>query len=180
MPMLQTALISRKATILAAVCALSPLSAFGADTISQQKVSHVREVNAFVYPVMGPRMSSDYGIRKHPIRKVRRHHDGIDLAAPVGAPIRAIAQGQVMYADPHGGYGRYIVVKHADGYTSHYGHCDKVEVSPGQRVAAGEILGTVGNSGVSTGPHLHFEIRRNGTPQNPEALLPGLDEQSAG
>jgi murein DD-endopeptidase MepM/ murein hydrolase activator NlpD len=111
---------------------------------------------------------------------VRRHHDGIDLAAPVGAPIRAIAQGQVVYADPHGGYGRYIVVKHADGYTSHYGHCDKVEVSPGQRVAAGEILGTVGNSGVSTGPHLHFEIRRNGTPQNPEALLPGLDERSAG
>lgn len=135
---------------------------------------------AFVYPVMGPRMSSDYGTRKHPVKKIRKHHDGIDLAAPVGAPIRAVADGQVMYADPHGGYGRYVVIQHLDGFTSHYGHCEKLEVAPGQKVTAGQIIGTVGSSGVSTGPHLHFEIRRNGEAQNPERYLPGLADQAAG
>jgi murein DD-endopeptidase MepM/ murein hydrolase activator NlpD len=135
---------------------------------------------AFVYPVMGPRMSSDYGTRKHPVLKVRKHHDGIDLAAPIGAPIRAIADGQVVYADPHGGYGRYVVVRHLDGFTSHYGHCEKLEVAPGQRIAAGQIIGTVGSSGISTGPHLHFEIRRNGETQDPERYLPGLADQAAG
>lgn len=135
---------------------------------------------AFVYPVMGPRMSSDFGVRKHPIKKARRHHDGIDLAAPVGAPIRAIADGQVMYADPHGGYGKYIVVRHLNGITSHYGHCDTMEVIPGHTVTAGQIIGTVGNSGASTGPHLHFEIRRDGEAQDPESFLPGLAEEAAG
>ncbi len=135
---------------------------------------------AFVYPVMGPRMSSDFGIRKHPVKKVRRHHDGIDLAAPVGAPIRAIADGQVMYADPHGGYGKYIVIRHLNGFTSHYGHCDKMEVTPGATIVAGQIIGTVGSSGVSTGPHLHFEIRRDGAAQDPEKYLPGLADQAAG
>ena len=135
---------------------------------------------AFVYPVMGPRLSSDFGVRKHPIRKVRRHHDGIDLAAPVGAPIRAIANGQVMFADPHGGYGKYIVLRHPDGFTSHYGHCDTMEVAPGASVLAGQIIGTVGSSGLSTGPHLHFEIRRDGAAQDPERYLPGLADQAAG
>ena len=135
---------------------------------------------AFVYPVMGPRMSSDFGLRKHPIKKARRHHDGIDLAAPVGAPIRAIANGQVIYADPHGGYGKYIVIRHQNGITSHYGHCDTMKVTPGHSIAAGEIIGTVGSSGASTGPHLHFEIRRDGAAQDPEMFLPGLAEQAAG
>lgn len=168
------------ARLLALVCALAPTQAVLADTISKGRAPSLSGSTAFVYPVMGPRMSSDFGTRKHPVRKARRHHDGIDLAAPIGAPIRAIANGQVMYADPHGGYGKYIVVRHADGFTSHYGHCDKVEVAPGQRVTAGQIIGTVGSSGVSTGPHLHFEIRRDGTPHHPEAYLPGLDDQSAG
>jgi murein DD-endopeptidase MepM/ murein hydrolase activator NlpD len=135
---------------------------------------------AFVYPVMGPRMSSDFGVRRHPIKKIRRHHDGIDLAAPIGAPIRSIMDGQVMYADPHGGYGKYIVVRHVNGFTSHYGHCDTMDVAPGAKVAAGQILGTVGSSGVSTGPHLHFEIRRDGDAQDPEKYLPGLADEAAG
>jgi murein DD-endopeptidase MepM/ murein hydrolase activator NlpD len=135
---------------------------------------------AFVYPVMGPRVSSDFGVRKHPIKKGRRHHDGIDLAAPVGSPIRAIADGQVMYADPHGGYGKYIVVRHVNGFTSHYGHCDAMEVGPGSKVVAGQVIGSVGNSGISTGPHLHFEIRRGGVAQDPEHYLPGLADQAAG
>jgi murein DD-endopeptidase MepM/ murein hydrolase activator NlpD len=134
----------------------------------------------YVYPVMGPRLSSDFGVRRHPIKKVVRHHDGIDLAAPLGAPIRVVAAGTVLYSDPHGGYGRYIVVLHKDGYSSHYGHCQEIKVRPGQKVTAGEIIGSVGNSGISTGPHLHFEIRKNGHPENPERHLPGLAEAAAG
>lgn len=135
---------------------------------------------AFVYPVMGPRMSSDYGLRKHPVKKVTRHHHGMDLAAPLGAPIRAISDGQVMYADPHGGYGQLIAIKHAGGFSSHYGHCESITVTPGQRVKAGDIIGTVGSTGISTGPHLHFEIRHRGEPRDPETLLPGIAELANG
>jgi murein DD-endopeptidase MepM/ murein hydrolase activator NlpD len=135
---------------------------------------------AFVYPVMGPRMSSDYGLRKHPVKKVTRHHHGMDLAAPLGAPIRAISDGQVMYADPHGGYGKLIAIKHADGFSSHYGHCKTMTVTPGQKVKAGDIIGTVGSTGISTGPHLHFEIRYRGEPRDPETFLPGIAELANG
>lgn len=135
---------------------------------------------AYVYPVMGPRMSSDYGVRKHPIKKVTRHHHGMDLAAPLGAPIRAIADGQVMYADPHGGYGRLIAIKHSDGFSSHYGHCASMTVAPGERVKAGQIIGTVGSTGISTGPHLHFEVRYRGEPRDPETVLPGIAELANG
>ncbi len=136
--------------------------------------------SAYVYPVMGPRVSSDFGVRRHPIKRSIKHHDGIDLAAPLGAPIRVIASGTVLYSDPHGGYGRYIVVLHNDGYSSHYGHCKEIKVRPGQTLRAGEIIGTVGSTGISTGPHLHFEIRKNGRPEDPEKHLPGLAEQAAG
>ncbi len=135
---------------------------------------------SLVYPVMGPRMSSDFGLRRHPIRKHHAHHHGVDLAAPQGAPIRVIAAGQVVYADPLGGYGKVVVIKHASGLTSHYGHCETLGVSIGQMVRPGDILGTVGSTGLSTGPHLHFEIRQDGKPQHPEKYLPGLDAPAAG
>lgn len=138
-------------------------------------------VAALVYPVMGPRKSSDYGIRTHPKLKTTRHHHGVDLAAPEGAPIRAISAGTVIFADPWGGYGNVVVVRHDDGETtSHYGHCSKIKVKTGERVQAGKIIGTVGSTGISTGPHLHFEVRRNGRPLNPESFLPGLADESAG
>jgi murein DD-endopeptidase MepM/ murein hydrolase activator NlpD len=149
-------------------CSTSDANAFPSTQIS------------LVYPVMGPRMSSDFGLRNHPIRKHRAHHHGVDLAAPQGAPIRVIAAGQVVYADPLGGYGKVVVVKHASGLTSHYGHCQSIGVSIGQIVKPGDILGTVGSTGLSTGPHLHFEIRQDGKPQNPERYLPGLAAPAAG
>lgn len=135
----------------------------------------------YVYPVMGPRTSSSYGVRRHPINKAaRKHHNGIDLAAPIGATIRSIASGHVIFADRFGGYGNLIVIKHADGLTSSYGHCNTTSVRVGQRVLAGDVIGTVGNTGHSTGPHLHFEIRINGAPQNPELYLPGLASPAQG
>jgi murein DD-endopeptidase MepM/ murein hydrolase activator NlpD len=139
------------------------------------------KTQALVYPVMGPRMSSDYGLRRHPKLKKVRHHHGIDLAAPAGAPIRAIAAGTVIFADPYGGYGNLVVLRHDDGITtSHYGHCKSIKVKTGERVPTGAVLGTVGSTGISTGPHLHFEVRVAGQPHDPETLLPGLAADSDG
>jgi murein DD-endopeptidase MepM/ murein hydrolase activator NlpD len=143
--------------------------------------AHNLAATSFVYPVMGPRTSSSFGVRQHPVfRKTRRHHDGIDLAAPTGAIIRSIASGYVIYADRFGGYGNLIVVKHANGLTSHYGHCNQTLVEVGQKILAGGVIGTVGSTGLSTGPHLHFEIRRDGHPQHPETYLPGLATPAQG
>lgn len=134
----------------------------------------------FVYPVMEPRKSSDYGTRVHPIVKAVRHHNGIDLAAPTGAPIRSVAAGIVVFADPYAKYGNLVVVSHKNGVTTHYGHCDKISATPGQAVKAGQIIGSVGTTGGATGPHLHFEVRVNGKPQNPEKFLPGLTLEGEG
>ena len=129
---------------------------------------------SYVYPLMGTRISSDFGNRVHPVKQVVRHHHGMDLAAPYGAPIRAIAGGTVIFSDPYAGYGRLVVVQHERGLTSHYGHCETLKAKPGQHIKAGQVIATVGSSGISTGPHLHFEIRLNGEPQNPERYIPGL------
>lgn len=134
----------------------------------------------FVYPLMGTRISSDFGNRKHPVIKTVRHHSGIDLAAPNGAPIRAIQGGVVVFADPYAAYGNLIVIQHGKGITSHYGHCESIKVRTGQRVRAGEVIGAVGSTGRVTGPHLHFEIRLNGEPRDPERFIPGLAESAAG
>ncbi len=134
----------------------------------------------FVYPLSGPRISSDYGLRKHPKLGVTRHHDGIDLAAPNGTPVRAISDGIVVFADPRGGYGNLIVLAHPGGLTSHYGHLQSIGVAPGTRIKAGQLIGRVGSTGISTGPHLHFEIRTNGIAGDPEKLIPGLADLGEG
>lgn len=142
---------------------------------------HKLQGTSFVYPLMGTRTSSDFGKRKHPLRsQVRQHHHGVDLAAPVGSTIRSIAEGHVIFSELFGGYGNLVVIKHAHGLSSHYGHCDTIVVKVGQRVTAGEIIGTVGSTGRSTGPHLHFEIRRDGEPEHPERYLPGLSVPAQG
>jgi len=133
-----------------------------------------------VYPLMGTRISSDFGLRKHPVLKKVRHHGGIDLAAPHSAPIRAVKEGTVVFADPYGGYGKLVVIAHPDGLTTHYGHCDSISVRTGQHIRAGQVLGTVGSTGRVTGPHLHFEIRRNGTPVDPETMIPDLAGSAEG
>ena len=165
------------APLLAFVLSLSCLSAA---SVSAEQQPYTQPASAFVYPIMGPEVSSNYGMRVHPIRRLLKHHDGIDLAVPEGTPIRSIADGLVLYADPHGGYGQFITIRHKDGYTSHYGHCRSLTVAPGQRVKAGQIIGTVGSTGLSTGPHLHFEVRLNGSPKDPQVILPGLSDHSAG
>lgn len=139
-----------------------------------------RSLPALVYPLMSPRVSGKFGLRKHPIHKVSKHHAGIDLAAPKNAPIRVVRNGLVVFADPHGGYGNLVVVQHENGYTSHYGHCQSIHVQIGQRVTAGQIIANVGSTGRSTGPHLHFELRQNGKALDPEEYVPGLTARPEG
>ncbi len=99
------------------------------------------------------------------------YHPGIDLANPVGTPVVAADAGRVMFAGV-GGYGIYVEIDHGNGFTTLYGHLSKTEVSAGELVSAGQLIGLMGMTGRATGPHLHFEVRYHGVPQNPLDLLP--------
>jgi hypothetical protein len=121
----------------------------------------------FVLPVEGYPMTSGFGNRIHPIFGDTRFHNGIDLGTPIGTPIRASASGSVSYADWDGGYGKAIVIQHVGGYETLYAHLDQFQVKVGDRVRNGQIIGLSGSTGYVTGPHLHFEIRRNEIAYNP-------------
>ena len=126
----------------------------------------------FLWPLQG-RLSSTYGWRRNPLGGWGKdHHDGIDVAAPIGRPIAAAKDGTVVWAAYQGGYGRCIEIDHGDGYKTVYGHASKLLVRKGAEVKQGDTIALVGTSGRSTGPHLHFEIRRNGKPLDPLAVLP--------
>lgn len=162
-----------------ALAALIPASSFAGPQLASV-AQFTRAPFPFVNPVMDPRKSSSFGMRVHPIRGFSTQHKGVDLAAPVGSLIRSVAAGKVVFADPYAGYGKLIVVEHANGITTHYAHCDKLMTNPGKSVTAGEILGQVGSTGQSTGPHLHFEVRVKGIPQDPEHFFPGLGAEAEG
>lgn len=117
--------------------------------------------------VSATRVTSDYGWRQHPIYKTRRFHEGIDLAAPVGRSVHAYTSGTVTFAGRTAGLGLAVYINHGNGLETRYGHLSKIYVKKGQKVSTGDKIGAVGSTGLSTGPHLHFEVRRNGKPQNP-------------
>jgi murein DD-endopeptidase MepM/ murein hydrolase activator NlpD len=113
------------------------------------------------------RISSDFGWRSDPIDRQIRFHHGVDLAASSGTPIRAIQAGQVVYSGKMGNYGNTVIVEHQNGYRSLYAHALENHVQAGDVVSEGQILGLVGNTGRSTGSHLHFELQKDGTKINP-------------
>jgi len=121
----------------------------------------------FLVPVHGT-VNSGFG------RRGTSFHDGVDIAAPLGTPILAIESGEVIYSDQLRGYGNIVIVRHADGLISVYAHNESNLVQEGQRVSRGEIIGRVGSTGRVTGPHLHFEIRKNNAAQDPLLYLPQL------
>jgi murein DD-endopeptidase MepM/ murein hydrolase activator NlpD len=113
-----------------------------------------------IYPLMNPaRISSRFGWRTHPLTGKRRFHSGLDLAAPSGAPIVAAGSGTVISAGWNGGYGKAIIIQHSDTQQTVYGHLSEISVQTGQTIAQGTVIGLVGSTGNSTGPHLHFESR---------------------
>ena len=117
-------------------------------------------------PVNG-HMTSGFGMRRHPILGYVRMHAGIDFGAAWGSPIFAVSGGIVSFAGRHGGHGNYVRLEHGGGLGSGYGHLSRIAVAPGTRVHAGQVIGFVGSSGLSTGPHLHFEVYRGGATINP-------------
>lgn len=121
---------------------------------------------SFIWPVSG-RIVSGYGWRVHPIFKIRRFHTGIDISAASGTPIYAAASGVVIFSGWWGGYGKVVIIHHGSEITTLYAHCSEIIVSNNQEVRKGQIIGYVDSTGFSTGPHLHFEVRRNGSPVNP-------------
>jgi murein DD-endopeptidase MepM/ murein hydrolase activator NlpD len=124
-----------------------------------------------LWPVLG-RISSAFGeTRFSSSSGGTRPHMGIDIAAPTGTPIAATADGVVIIASREAEYGRLVCIDHGHGYTTMYGHLNDIHVKPGDRVHAGKILGTVGTSGYTTGPHLHYEVRMYGRPVNPFSYL---------
>jgi murein DD-endopeptidase MepM/ murein hydrolase activator NlpD len=123
-----------------------------------------------MYPTIGP-VTSNFGWRTHPILGTERFHAGIDFGADYGTLIYASSQGQVIYADWYGGYGNSVIIDHGNGITTLYAHCSELYVKDGDVVAKGQPIATVGSTGFSTGPHLHFELRANGEPIDPADYL---------
>jgi murein DD-endopeptidase MepM/ murein hydrolase activator NlpD len=117
-------------------------------------------------PVDG-RITSPFGRRFHPILHIWRMHEGVDVAAPYGSPIHATAPGTVVFAGRDAGYGNFIRINIGGGMTTAFGHLSRIGVHVGEHVAAGEVIGNLGSTGLSTGPHVHYEVRRNNVPINP-------------
>ena len=138
-------LVKNKAQMLSSIPAIQPLS--------NKDLDHV---------------ASGFGWRIHPIYKTEMMHSGMDFTAPVGTPIHATGNGTVSKVELNGrGFGNNVMINHGYGYQTLYGHMSRMAVRPGQKINRGDIIGYVGNTGSSTGPHLHYEVHRNGNPVNP-------------
>lgn len=124
----------------------------------------------FIHPVDAP-ITSGFGYRYHPILHYTRLHAGVDFGASEGTPIHAAANGVVAFSGVMRGYGNVVVIDHGGGVSTLYGHCSERLVSEGQAVSQGQVIARVGMTGLATGPHLHFEVRRNGTPVDPLSAL---------
>ncbi len=125
------------------------------------------------FPLPAGTITSTFGYRKNPVTGNLIFHKGIDLAAPFGTAVLACSDGRVSQSGYDAIYGEYIVIKHTDGRESLYGHLASKKIGLQGEVKSGTIIGTVGSTGQSTGPHLHFEIRENGVPKNPEGFIKG-------
>jgi murein DD-endopeptidase MepM/ murein hydrolase activator NlpD len=124
----------------------------------------------WIAPVDG-RITSAFGRRRDPIDASTRFHGGIDVAAVEGTTVRAPADGEVVFSGPRKGYGNTVILEHVGGLQTVYAHLREIDVRPGDRLARGEKLGEVGQTGRATGPHLHFEVRKGGSQEDPEEFL---------
>ena len=139
---------------------------FSADAITRPVEQTYTSTAGLLYPVNG-RITSSFGMRRHPILGYARLHAGVDFGAGWGSPIRATADGVVSFAGRHGGHGNYVRIDHGGGLGTGYGHMSSIAAWGGTRVRAGQVIGYVGSTGLSTGPHLHYEMYRNGRTVNP-------------
>ncbi len=126
--------------------------------------------SGLVAPVASRGISSNYGRRRHPILGYSRMHAGIDFRASYGQPIYAVQDGTVQFAGRHGGHGNFVKLAHGGGLGTGYAHMSRIAVRPGQHVSRGQVIGYVGSTGLSTGPHLHYEMYKNGKTVNPSSV----------
>ena len=124
-----------------------------------------------IWPLKG-RISSLFGWRNHPILHEKRFHSGIDIAVPSKTSVKAVDGGKVLISGWNGGYGYYIAIDHGNGISTAYAHNSRLLVKEGELVYQGQEIAKSGSTGLSTGPHLHFEVRENGKPANPLKYLP--------
>jgi len=129
--------------------------------------------NEKAQPTQGA-VSSNFGLRRDPIDGATRFHDGIDIAAPTGSPVKAAAAGKVIFSGNVPGYGNLVELDHGDGFITRYGHNSINLVAVGEEVRSGQLIALVGSTGRSTGPHLHFAVRKAGEPVNPSVFLVDL------
>ncbi|MEO0758708.1 MAG: peptidoglycan DD-metalloendopeptidase family protein [Cyanobacteria bacterium J06648_16] len=129
-----------------------------------------RGTGQMIFPTSG-RVTSRFGTRTHPVLGYRRFHAGIDFGASYGTTVNAADSGRVIFSGWYGGYGNAVIIDHGGGITTLYGHNSRLMVREGQTVQRGQAIAAVGSTGLSTGPHLHFEVRRNGNPVDPLGFL---------
>ncbi|HSA59959.1 MAG TPA: M23 family metallopeptidase [bacterium] len=154
---------------------LCPVLKFGGDDLvcsPDQRSGFLAVASEAIWPLPG-RVTSGFGNRRSPFYRATDFHEGIDIAARRGMPIRAVADGIVAFAGFERGYGRKIAIDHGFGASSVYGHASKLFVREGQWVQKGDVIGLVGSSGAATGPHLHYELRLARVPFDPRALYQG-------
>lgn len=128
-------------------------------------------VGNLFWPAASHIITSPFGYRIHPIWGIRMYHTGVDISGSYGDNIYAVSNGRVIYSGWQSGYGKVIVVDHGNGMSTLYAHCSQLLVKEGDFVKRGEIIGKIGATGWATGPHLHFEVRKNGTPINPLSVV---------
>lgn len=139
---------------------------------AMKKENYKRDVTPDLWPLAGGYVTSEFGNRNNPFdNSSNDYHPGIDIAANYGTPIYATASGSVIQAGWYGGYGKYILLEHDYGYSTAFGHLSAIEVSTGDYVTKGQVIGYVGSTGYSTGPHLHYEIKQYGVELNPRKLM---------
>lgn len=140
---------------------------------SRGVIKATRGLEHFIFPIAGRRkITSLFGFRLHPIFGERAFHRGIDIKCRYNSTVRAIRNGKVTFAGMMGEYGNLVVIEHGDGYSSRYGHNSELLVRKGQYVKGGEPIAKSGSTGLTTGPHLHFEVWSRGRPENPLKLIP--------
>ncbi|MEO6136759.1 MAG: M23 family metallopeptidase [Ginsengibacter sp.] len=136
-----------------------------------KKINYNISYTPLGYPYPG-NITSTFGHRENPFSGVGvETHKGLDIKGPSGAPVKSMAKGKVEFAGLRGGYGNCIILKHANGFETLYGHLSKIKVQVGQQVDIGQQIGNIGSTGRSTGPHLHYEVHRNGDRINPQSFL---------
>jgi murein DD-endopeptidase MepM/ murein hydrolase activator NlpD len=158
----------------------SPTLGAGADVTAYSSPIPQRGVSVpSRMPLEGAALTSGFGMRNHPVLGGRRQHAGIDLAAPTGTPVYATADGVISRADWYSSYGLYISVEHGASMQTRYAHLSRLAVAAGDNVKKGDLIGYVGSTGRSTGPHLHYEVRVDGLAVNPIPYMVASEAQLA-